>query len=85
VTSDLEKKLGQGQGHPPFWAKIQIFNSFIKANFEVLNWFLSISAHYIGDRKKKKEKKFLPIRDLNPRRLGHGKWPHYTSKSYMMY
>ena len=53
VTSDLEKKWGQGQGHPPFWAKIQIFNSFIKANFKVLNCFLSFSAHYHNLKKKK--------------------------------
>jgi hypothetical protein len=48
----LKKKLGQGQGHPPFWAKIQIFNFFIKANFKVLNCFLSLSAHYHNLKKK---------------------------------
>jgi hypothetical protein len=51
VTSDLEKKLGQGQGQPPFLAKIQIFNFFIKVNFEVLNCFLSLSAHYHNFKK----------------------------------
>jgi hypothetical protein len=54
VTFDLEKKLGQGQGHPPFWPKNRIFGSFIKVNSELLNYFLAFSADYHNFKKNLK-------------------------------
>jgi hypothetical protein len=50
-----------GQGHPPFLGKTRIFNSFIKANSELLNHFLTFSADY-HNFKKEMEKSGIQTR-----------------------